>query len=203
MKNLYNEDYYERGIENNVSCYSNYRWIPELTIPMAARILEYLKIKEDETILDFGCAKGYLVKAFRLLHRNAYGFDISEYAISNAPNDIKDFLYNKLIDNYDWIISKDVFEHIPYENISNILQDLRKRCKKMFVVVPLGDGKKYNIPSYELDKTHIIKENIGWWKSVFTQAGFNITEAEYKIKYIKENWASWDNGNGFFVLENK
>ena len=117
MKNLYDENYYERGIETGVSCYSNYRWIPELTIPMAARLIEYLGIAEHQKILDFGCAKGYLVKAFRLLHREAYGYDKSEYAINCVPEEIKDYIRNQVDGGYDWIISKDVFEHIPYQEL--------------------------------------------------------------------------------------
>lgn len=96
MKNLYDEDYYERGIENGVSCYTNYRWLPELTIPMAATMIEYLGIDMGDRILDFGCAKGYLVKAFRLLHREAYGFDISDYARENAHDDIRKYVSNDL-----------------------------------------------------------------------------------------------------------
>lgn len=201
MKNLYDEDYYERGIETNKSCYSNYHWMPELTIPMAARIVEYLKIREDEKILDFGCAKGYLVKALRLLHREAYGYDISEYALKSVPVDVKEYVSNEITNQYDWIISKDVFEHIPYEEIDILLKDLAQKTKKMFVVVPLGEGEKYVVSAYELDSTHIIRENLEWWINKFQENGFQVVEAKYKVKYIKENWAKWEKGNGFFVLE--
>jgi 2-polyprenyl-3-methyl-5-hydroxy-6-metoxy-1,4-benzoquinol methylase len=138
MKNLYNENYFERGIETNLSCYSNYRWIPELTISMAARLIEYLCITEKDTVLDYGCAKGYLVNAFRLLHREAYGYDISDYAVANAHPDVIKYVSNTLSNFYDWIISKDVFEHIPYEDILNVMIDLSYRCRNMFVIVPLG-----------------------------------------------------------------
>ena len=53
MKNLYDEEYFERGIESHKSCYTNYRWIPELTIPLAFRLIEYLRISSSEKILDF------------------------------------------------------------------------------------------------------------------------------------------------------
>jgi len=72
----FNEDYYERGVELGISGYSNYRWMPELTIPMCHEMINILNIKDDETILDFGCAKGYVVKGFRLLHKIAYIFII-------------------------------------------------------------------------------------------------------------------------------
>lgn len=51
-----------------------------------------------------------------------------------------------------------------------------------------------------MDKTHIIKENLEWWKHTFEAAGFRVKEARYHIDHIKENWASWEKGNGFFVL---
>ena len=113
MKTLYNEDYFERGNELNISGYSNYRWIPELTIPLAFRIIELLQITREESILDYGCAKGYLVKALRLLYRDAYGYDISSYALQCAPNDVRKYLTSNKEDlkgNYTWIIAKDVLE---------------------------------------------------------------------------------------------
>lgn len=39
-----------------------------LTIPPAFGMIEHLKISPEEKILDFGCAKGYPVKTFRLFH---------------------------------------------------------------------------------------------------------------------------------------
>ena len=200
MKNLYDEDYYERGIETGSSCYSNYRWMPELTIPLAARMIEYLKIPEESTILDFGCAKGYLVKAFRLLHRNAFGFDLSEYALSCVEDEIKKYVSNQFEGEYDWIISKDVFEHISYQDIDQWLKRINESCNSLFAIIPLGDGQKYIVPAYELDKTHEIREDLNWWRRKFEKAGFQVDAACYRVKYIKENWSGWDNGNGFCVL---
>ena len=50
----FNEDYYERGAETGKSLYSHYRWMPELTIPMAHHIVLYTKLLPKEKILDFG-----------------------------------------------------------------------------------------------------------------------------------------------------
>jgi len=70
--NKYDEEYFESGLATGKSCYLNYRWLPELTIKMAHNIIRYLDLKENEKILDYGCAKGYLVKAFRILDIEAY-----------------------------------------------------------------------------------------------------------------------------------
>lgn len=200
MKNLYDENYYERGIETGISGYQNYHWMPDLTIPMCHFIIEYLNIK-NETILDYGCAKGYLVKAMRLLGKNAYGYDVSEYALNCADSEIRKYISSDFPNkHYDLVISKDVFEHIPYENIDEVITKLRKICDKMFVVVPLGEYGKFNIPSYELDKTHIIRESLDWWENIFKKNGFCIKQSTYRIKGIKDNYSSYEKGNGFFYL---
>jgi len=211
MKNSYNEkfneDYYERGVETGVSCYSNFRWIPELTIPLCATMIESLGIGKFETILDFGSAKGYLVKGFRLLHREAYGAEISDYAIQATPESVRSYIYhydrdkeNLLNRKFDWIIAKDVLEHIEYSDIDSILSFLNKIGNKMFAVVPLGEEGNYIVPAYNLDVTHIIKESLEWWINKFKENNFKIIEATYHMPHIKANWEKWGQGNGFFIL---
>lgn len=208
---MYDEDYYERGVESGKSLYSNYRWIPELTIPMCYELVSQLGISEEDTVLDFGCAKGYIVKALRLLHREAFGVDVSEYAISRSADDVKDYLkivnptgpYPMLTEEkYDWTLAKDVLEHIPYELIDNVLDELSKVTKKLFIAVPLGDGKKYIVDSYELDKTHIIREDLNWWFEKLSKK-FNVLKKSYEMKHIKENYQKYKKGNGFFVVESR
>lgn len=210
MNEIYDNTYYECGLKTGISLYTNYRWIPEVSFPIAHTIIEKIKINENNTILDFGCAKGFLVKAFRMLNASAYGVDISQYAIENCDPYCKDYL--KHINNieeisnifnfkFDLVIAKDVFEHIPYEAIDDTIKTLKENSKKLFVVVPLGDNNKYIIPDYELDKTHIIKENLNWWKTKFKNAGYKNIISKYYIKGIKDNWSFEKHGNGFFICQ--
>ena len=59
-------------------------------------------------VLDIGCAKGFLVKAFRELGIESYGVDISEYAISKSPESVKPLLF----------ISDLNSDHLPFEDNS-------------------------------------------------------------------------------------
>lgn len=59
------------------------------------------------------------------------------------------------------------------------------------------------MPAYELDSTHIIREDLQWWTERFQQAGFEVMEAAYSVKHIKENWENFEKGNGFFLLKSK
>lgn len=203
--NKYDEDYYERGVQLGISGYTNYRWMPELTIPMCEMMANYLCIPKNQKILDFGCAKGYLVKAFIELGYDCDGVDISEYAISQAPQEIRDrlFLYNpENLDNkyYDTVIAKDVFEHIEPKDLSKILWELSDVTDRIFCVAPLGDGEKYIVPEYENDITHVIRQPKEWWVDHFKKSGWNTSFFSYLLDGIKDNWSHYTKGNGFFVL---
>lgn len=204
MKNLYDEAYYENGEETGKSCYTNYRWLPKLTLEMVKNICLHVNIKKNDKILDFGCAKGFCVQAFSLLGYNASGCDVSEYAIQNCHPEVKDkvsIFTGNFQEEYDVIIAKDVLEHVPYEELNELLSRFKVNTKKLFVIVPLGDGEKYYVPEYELDVTHIIREDKDWWEKAFIKNGFKIIESKFLMKGIKDNWAHCINGNGFFILE--
>lgn len=207
---VYNEDYFERGVAKGISLYENYRWIPELTIPLAMSYIDLLELTREDDILDFGCAKGYVVKALRMLYRKAWGCDISYYAITHADEKVKDYVEhcgNSIIPftdmHFDWIISKDVLEHVEAPYLQNILATLKAFCKGLFVVVPLGECDKFNVPAYNLDPTHKLAKSLYWWCDQFTLSGWKLKMAEYKIEGIKDNWASFEQGNGFFVLRSE
>jgi len=200
MGTLYDKDYYENGVVTGKSLYTNYQWMPELTIPMCCDLVRSLGITETESVLDYGCAKGYMVRGLRLLGIDAYGYDISRYALDNAPSDVMSHLYSTYpCRHFDWIISKDVFEHIPYSSLSGILNSLE--CKKLFVAVPLGKDGHYEVPAYELDTTHVIREPLEWWIDEIEKAGFHINYAGYSYGKLKKNWSKFERGNGFIIGE--
>ena len=206
MSDFFDKSYYEAGPQTGKSLYQNYRWIPELTIPLAHHILSYTEQYGDEfkTIMDFGCAKGYLVHALRLLGREAYGVDISEYAISRAPKEVNghvkaiepqsdDFRY------CDLMLAKDILEHIPYAHLVDQMKVIRERCNRIFAIIPLAKDNKYIIPAYELDKSHYIREDKEWWIGVFQRAGFINFQATTDLGPFKANWQEVDSKGNLLI----
>jgi SAM-dependent methyltransferase len=204
LKNVFDEKYFEDGVRHRVSAYENYRWMPERTIREASSIINNIKF---DTVLDYGCAKGFMVHALRLLGKEAHGVDVSEYAVTNCHPKVKDYL--TIVDTaedikggWDLIIAKDVLEHIPKEEIPSVLTALRRRCKTIFVAVPLGDGTRYRIREYEMDITHVTKEPEEWWLTTLVEAGFKIKYFDYEFGHLKENWTgNHPHGNAFIVAE--
>jgi predicted TPR repeat methyltransferase len=206
--NLFDEKYYEDGIANHISGYENYHWMPERTIREATSIIEKI---EFNTVLDFGCAKGFMVYAMSLLGKDAYGVDISEYAVGAALPQVKDRLtVIETVDDiktpspsrYDLIMAKDVLEHIPYDVLPWMLKKFRAIGKNILVAVPLGENNKFRIRQYEMDITHIIREPEEFWLKALGDAGFKIKFFDYQMGHLKGNWTkNHQFGNAFIIGE--
>lgn len=199
----FDRDYFEAGPQTGKSLYQNYQWLPELTFPLAHHIANYLNLTPDDRILDFGCAKGYLVHALRKFGYDAYGIDISEYAIQNCHPEVKDFLaqgsLNSIFsDDFDFVVTKDVLEHIPYRDINRTLTMIADHTLiGCLAIVPLGDGEKYFVDAYEKDVTHHIREDLGWWEEELIKAGFPYVSSTYDLGPFKSNWNVHPKANGF------
>jgi len=210
LSGLYDEDYFENGIKTGKSCYSNYRWLPGLTMSMAKAIVQHLSLDTSDRVLDYGCSKGFLVKALRKMDIDAYGCDLSLYAISNCDPEISSLC--KLIterdalpyddDFFDYIITKDVLEHIPEERLTELIQLASTKAKRMFHIIPLGnDDGSFVIPAYSDDPTHVTIKTADWWKNLFTKNGWVLESFSYCVPGIKDRWFEFGpRGNGFFVL---
>jgi SAM-dependent methyltransferase len=107
----FDEDYYLRHVGRP------YRkddvWLRFFT-PIADRIVSGIG---PRTVLDAGCGPGLLVELLRERGVEAFGFDISSYAISQVPETVKPFCWrasvtDELRRDYDLIICQEVFPHV-------------------------------------------------------------------------------------------
>lgn len=199
---VYDEDYYKRGIETDKSCYFDYHWLPENTMSLAMTMIDYLGIEKDHAILDYGCSLGYLVKAFRLLHRKAWGVDISEYAISNVDPSVAQYctLLPEILDtNFDFCIAKDVFEHIEENELPRTLNSINTNI--LFAVIPLGENGKYRAKANNFDITHVTCKPEKWWINLFTKNGWYLKDFLFQIPGIKDSYNKILGAHGFFTLE--
>lgn len=59
------------------------RWVP-----VAKDIVQHFALEPGDRVLDVGCAKGFLVKNLVAEGMDAYGLDISEYALMNCEPEV-------------------------------------------------------------------------------------------------------------------
>ena len=197
--NRFTKDYYEDGIRKNISGYENYKWMPTRSIPEALDIQEYF---DFNTCVDYGCAKGFLVHALRIIGCDAYGEDISEYAVNNCHPEVEEYISLPNEKKYDLLICKDVLEHIEVKDIPGVLENFKDKSHQFFFTIPLGDKDRFRIREYEVDITHVTKKDEEWWINMFESQGFKLNKFSYQFGSIKKKWIDqYPYGNGFFVLQ--
>ncbi len=104
--------YYAHG------CAAPYERTPELLAffeMIAERIVSDIR---PASVLDAGCAMGFLVESLRRRGVEAYGVDVSEYAIQRVHPDIQSYcrvgsIAEPFPRQYDLIVSIEVLEHMP------------------------------------------------------------------------------------------
>jgi SAM-dependent methyltransferase len=84
---------------------------------------------EPSSVLDAGCAMGFLVEALRQRGVEAWGIDVSEYAISRVDESVADrcsvaSLAEPLDRRYDLIVCIEVLEHIPPAETDKVIANL-------------------------------------------------------------------------------
>jgi len=197
--NRFTKDYYEDGIRKHISGYENYKWMPTRSIPEALDIQEYF---DFNTCVDYGCAKGFLVHALRIIGCDAYGEDISEYAVTNCHPEVEEYISLPNETKYDLLICKDVLEHIEVKDIPGVLENFKDKSHQFFFTIPLGDNDRFRIREYEVDITHVTKKDEEWWINMFESQGFKLSKFSYQFGSIKKKWIDqYPYGNGFFVLQ--
>jgi hypothetical protein len=203
---FYNEDYFEKGKETGRGWLENYHWMPQRSFKEAFAFIDYLSLDHDDYVLEVGTAKGYLIKALRILEIKADGCDISSYALSFAPegcwNSTDPISWDEHGDyGYTCILIKDMLEHLTHNQLPKMLKNFAKVADKMACVIPMGDKGIYRIPEYHTEVSHLIAENEIWWAGAFKREGWELVKDCPHVPGLKDNWTYVPNGNHVFVLE--
>lgn len=181
MSEIYNAEYYK---EYDVGCgkvdYSDSEYTKGFLTQIAQKIADDL---HPRTVLDAGCAMGHLVAVLRDLGVEAYGVDISKYAISKVREDIRPFckvgsltepLPAGLPDRYDLVVTVEVLEHL-YEDEGR--QAIRNICKLTDEVLFTSTPDDFTEP------THVNVQQREYWCRVFFENGF-VDDLNYRPRYL-------------------
>lgn len=176
MTASFDADYFERGVETRRSCYQNYRWLGEPTLNWCRCVAKWVGLHERTTVLDFGCAKGFYVRAFREIGIPAFGSDGSRYAIENCDPTVSDYVA-RVEDGQIWeddsffdcFIAKDVLEHIA--DLGAILNLLGRSCRRGLVCVPLADEGRFRLDSAKQDSSHVHCLDEEGWEDLLSPCG--------------------------------
>lgn len=135
-------------------------------------------------VLDAGCAMGFLVESLVKHGVDAWGVDISEFAISQVDESVRDrcrvaSLTEPLTERYDLITCIEVLEHIPAPETRKALDNL---CAASDRILFSSTSNDFGEP------THVNVQPQEAWTAMFAANGF-VKNLEIDLGYISP-WAA-------------
>ena len=166
---FFDENYFKDEIKSNYGSYLEY--------PMFKDFAEFIAKKySPSTILDVVCAKGFCVKWWRKFGIEAYGIDNSKYAVSNAPEEVKNFVLEgdirdiKFKDNYfDVVVCMETIEHVLDKDLDKALSELYRVTKNVCII-----STPFEKLNTDKDLSHVSIHSKDYWIDKFKSVGFNI-----------------------------
>lgn len=190
---VFDKDYFENGVKTGKSNYQDYSW--ERLGSYFKDTAQHIKNKfQPKTVLDVGCAKGFLVKALNDIGIEAQGVDVSEYALEKSivPDKTKFGKAQELPfedDSFDVVVAFDILEHIPTKDVQKVCKELLRVAKKWVIVRVVTEKLKD-----DLDASHETIKPREYWESKFNS--IDITS------YLNEKvW--WFNVSEFLIISKK
>jgi len=113
--------------------------------PVAERLISDYALAENSSILDIGCGKGFLLYELQQLLPEAriVGFDISDYAVANAKEEIRENLFKHRAQDplpfqekeFDLVISLTTLHNLHLPDLKMALQEIERIGKQKYLVV--------------------------------------------------------------------
>ena len=163
-------------------CYGGYRYMEGRWEKVARAMVEHYGIKPGDKILDVGCGKGFLLYDFTkvLPDLELYGIDISEYAIANSKEEIKDRLQVgnatslPYPDNYfDFVFSINTLHNLHCYDLDKALREIErvgKNNKYICVESYRNEEEKANLLYWQVTcEAFNTPQEWDWW---FKQTGY-------------------------------
>lgn len=163
---------------------------------------------QPRSCIDMGCAKGFYVKDFRNKNVNAWGVDLSQYAIESAPPEMSRYLFCmdalKFAQEHPYrvgmpskkgkfslIFMQDLFEHMPLGNCEQLITEMPNLGQNLFACfAALPPANDHNRVQYEEEwknaPEHINMLSWDEWEKKFTGMGIH-----YFIIYTTR-FGHWD-----------
>ena len=151
--------------------YGGFSYDPKFWQPVVPSFINFWNIKRNDSLLDVGCAKGFMLYDFKQIIPNleVKGIDISNYAIKNALPEIKS---NLLIadakeipfedNSFDHVIAINTIHNLNEDDCAKSLKEITRVSKKnSFITVDAyrneEEKKTYVCLEFNCQNNHVSK----------------------------------------------
>ena len=163
MSHPYTEGYFQKGEGSNYRGYEDGKQFEMRAEAIRDRF-------HPTSLLDVGCARGFVVNHLRVMGVDAKGIDISEWAVGSVPPDglgkhltaadvTKGLPYSD--GQFDLVTSMDFLEHIEEKDVDALIAEMLRVGRRQFHVITTPEYTMYG------DETHVCMKPLEWWKAKF------------------------------------
>lgn len=162
--------------------YGGFNYMPRFWQPVIPTFREYWNLSSESSVLDVGCAKGFMMHDLAELIPGitVKGIDISEYAIDNAISDMKPHVQvaNAIQlpfpdKSFDIVISINTIHNLDRENCGKALQEIERISRKhSFVTVDAYRNEEEKDRMYAWNLTAKTIMSVDEWISFFAEIGY-------------------------------
>lgn len=162
--------------------YGGFSYNPRFWQPVIPDISKHFNLDSSSSVLDVGCAKGFMLHDMRELISGikVQGIDVSNYAIENSMTDIRSFV--QVADardipfpdkSFDVVISINTIHNLERKECGKALQEIERVSKNgAFITVDAyrDDEEKRRMEAWNLTAKTIM--HVDEWKIFFDEVGY-------------------------------
>lgn len=175
----FGKDFFDGDRKNG---YGGFNYMPRFWQPVIPTFQEYWNLTSNSSLLDVGCAKGFMLYDLTLLIPNitVSGIDISEYAIENAVEEMKPFVsvanatslpYED--NSFDVVISINTVHNLEREDCAKALQEIERVSRgKSFITVDAYRNEEEKRRMFDWNLTAKTIMSVEEWEIFFKEIGY-------------------------------
>jgi SAM-dependent methyltransferase len=162
--------------------YGGYSYHPRFWTATVKRFRDHYRLAEESSVLDVGCAKGFMLHDLKQLMPRAAlaGIDISGYAVAAAPQSVRPCL--KVGDarrlpyesgSFDLVISINTVHNLPLEECKLALREIQRVTRRhAFITVDAWRSEAERERLLKWNLTALTMLCAGDWQRLFAEVGY-------------------------------
>lgn len=159
-----------------------YSYDPKFFGPVVEDMIEHYGLTKDSSVLDVGCAKGFMLYDFQkaLPGLRVRGIDVSDYCLIHAVPNVRKFLdwgncehlpYEDK--SFDLVVSIATIHNLSIEGVRQALKEIVRVSRKYAFIKVNGyrtDAEKIALEQWNLVAKTIL--SVDEWKALFSEVGY-------------------------------